>query len=154
MVDRYGDLLKIGRSVGIRPTFEYISFFAGAQTLDVAWQVVQQVNDEDATLIPDAFHTWNSSSTAGLLAKIPAERISHYHIDDGHPEIPRCQQTDPDRVMIGDGPIDLAAEIRVLREIGYQGTISLELFNPQLWEADPLQVAQLGKQRLQALLDK
>lgn len=154
LVDRYGDLLEIGRAVGIRPTFEYISFFAGAQTLDVAWEVVQQVADDDATLIPDAFHTWNSHSTAELLSQIPAERISHYHIDDGNPDIPRYEQTDPDRVMIGDGPIDLASEIRMLRETGYQGTISLELFNPQLWEADPLQVAQLGKQRLQALLDK
>ncbi len=37
LVDRYGDLLDIGRAVGVKPTFEYISFFAGAQTLDVAW---------------------------------------------------------------------------------------------------------------------
>ncbi|MFP6574753.1 MAG: sugar phosphate isomerase/epimerase [Pirellulaceae bacterium] len=154
LVDRYGVLLEIGRAVGIKPTFEYISFFAGAQTLDVAWQVVQQVADDDATLIPDAFHTWNSPSTEGLLAEIPADRISHYHIDDGHPEIPRCQQTDPDRMMIGDGPIDLAAEIRLLREIGYQGTISLELFNAQLWQQDPLEVAQLGRQRLETLLNE
>jgi len=154
LIDRYGDLLEIGRTVGIKPTFEYISFFAGAQTLDVAWHVVQQVKDEHATLIPDAFHTWNSPSTEGLLAEIPAERISHYHIDDAHPEIPRCQQTDPDRVMIGDGPIDLAAEIQVLRDIGYQGTISLELFNAELWEKDPLEVAQLGQQRLETLLNE
>ena len=152
LIDRYGDLLKIGREVGIKPTFEYISFFAGAQTLDVAWQVVQQVGDSEATLIVDAFHTWNSPSTEGLLAEIPANCISHYHIDDGHPDIPRCQQTDPDRVMIGDGPIDLAGEIRQLRAIGYQGTVSLELFNQQLWKQDPLDVARLGRQRLENLL--
>ncbi|MFP6612644.1 MAG: sugar phosphate isomerase/epimerase [Pirellulales bacterium] len=154
LVDRYGDLLDIGRAVGVKPTFEYISFFAGAQTLDVAWQVVQQVDDDDATLIVDAFHTWNSPSTKGLLAQIPANRISHYHIDDGHPDIPRCQQTDPDRVMVGDGPIDLAGEIQALRDMGYQRTISLELFNAELWDQDPLQVAQLGRQRLETLLDE
>lgn len=152
LVDRYGDLLEIGRLAGVRPTFEYISFFAGAQTLDVAWQVVQAVGDEDATLIADAFHTWNSPSTDGLLAAIPGDRISHYHIDDSNPDLPRMQQMDPDRVMIGNGTIDLRREIEILREIGYNGMISLELFNASLWEEDPLTVLQTGKQRLDDLL--
>jgi len=152
LTDRYGDLLQIGRELGIHPTFEYISFFQGAQTLDVAWQVVQNVGEDDATLIADAFHTWNSPSREKLLKEIPGHRISHYHIDDGNPNLPRFQQTDPDRVMIGDGVIDLDAEIEMLVEIGYNGMISLELFNQQLWDQDPLEVARLGKQRLDALL--
>jgi len=153
LVDRYGDLLDIGRKAGVCPTFEYISFFDGAQTLDIAWQVVQAVGDSDATLIADAFHTWNSPSTDGLMAEIPGDRISHYHIDDGNPSIPRMQQTDPDRVMIGDGPIDLKREIQMLKEIGYNGMISLELFNQALWEQDPLSVLTTGKQRLDDLLN-
>lgn len=153
LVDRYGDLLELGRQVGVRPTFEYISFFDGAQTLDIAWQVVQAVGDDDATLIADAFHTWNSPSTDGLLATIPGNRISHYHIDDGSPSIARMQQTDPDRVMIGDGPIDLKREIQMLVEIGYNGMISLELFNQALWEQEPLSVLKTGKQRLDDLLN-
>ena len=68
---------------------------------------------------------------------------SHNPQQDHSQQQQSAEQTDPARVMIGDGPIDLASEIRMLRETGYQGTISLELFNPQLWEADPLQVAQL-----------
>tara|TARA_B100000700_G_scaffold25682_1_gene24785 strand:+ start:10617 stop:11429 length:813 start_codon:yes stop_codon:yes gene_type:complete len=152
LTDRYGDLLRLGREFGVRPTFEYISFFEGAQTLDVAWQVVQNVGEEDATLIADAFHTWNSHSNAQLLQTIPGQRISHYHIDDGNPALPRYQQTDPDRVMIGEGVIDLAGEIEMLQQIGYNGMISLELFNHTLWQQDPLEVARLGKQRLDALL--
>ncbi len=152
LTDRYGDLLEIGREVGVKPTFEYISFFQGAQTLDTAWQVVQQVGDDDATLIADAFHTWNSHSTTDLLRHIPGDRISHYHIDDGNPNVARYQQTDPDRVMISAGVIDLRAEIEMLREIGYKGMISLELFNQQLWQQDPLEVARLGKEKLDAIL--
>lgn len=152
LTDRYGDLLEIGRNVGVKPTFEYISFFEGAQTLDAAWQVVQNVGHSDATLIADAFHTWNSHSNQQLLGEIPGNRISHYHIDDGNPEVARYQQTDPDRVMISDGVIDLEAEIEMLRKIGYNGMISLELFNQELWQQDPLEVARLGKKRLDAIL--
>jgi 2-keto-myo-inositol isomerase len=46
----------------------------------------------------------------------------------------------------------LKAEIQVLRDIGYDRTISLELFNKQLWEQDPGDVLRLGMERLQALL--
>lgn len=152
ITERYRDLLKIGREVGVKPTFEYISFFGSAASLEQAWQVVQAADDEDATLILDAFHSWNTHSSLEQLRQIPADRISHYHIDDAAPNIPPGQQTDPDRVMLGEGAIDLKAEIAVLREIGYDRTISLELFNPDLWAKDPRDVLQLGMERLQLLL--
>ena len=148
---RYADLLQIGREEGIRPTFEYISFFKSVYNLADAWRIVQKTDDEDATLILDAFHNWNSNSTLDDLRAIPIEKISHYHIDDAHPDKAPTQQKDPDRVMLGDGQIDLAAEIAVLKEIGYEKTMSLELFNAELWEQDPLEVITLGLERMKAL---
>jgi sugar phosphate isomerase/epimerase len=152
IIHRYQDLLELGRQVGVRPTFEYISFFESIHRLDQAWQVVQQVEDPQATLVLDAFHSWNSGSTLDDLRAIPADRISHYHIDDAAPHLAAGQQTDPDRVMLGEGAINLRAEIAVLREIGYSGTVSLELFNRQLWQQDPLEVLKLGMQRMRELL--
>ncbi|MHC4997281.1 MAG: sugar phosphate isomerase/epimerase family protein [Planctomycetota bacterium] len=134
---RYGDLLDIGRQVGIRPAMEYISFFNSVRSLDQAWQIVQDVNDPDATLLLDAFHTWNAGGDLDDVRAIPVEKIAHYHFDDGHPTIPRGEQTDPNRVMPGQGPIDLHAEIAVFKEKGYDGTVSLELFSKELWDRDP-----------------
>ena len=142
--ERYRDLLQIGREEGIRPTFEYISFFKSVNNLADAWRIVQETDDEDATLILDAFHTWNSTSDLELLRAIPVERISHYHIDDAHPNKAPTTQTDPDRVMLGEGQIDLAGELAVLRDIGYDKTMSLELFNQDLWEQNPLKVISIG----------
>jgi len=152
IADRFVDLLDIGQQIGVRPTFEYISFFASASRLDQAWQVVRDCGDDDATLILDAFHTWNSGGTLDDLRQIPAGRISHYHFDDAARDIPAGQQKDPDRVMPGDGVIDLAAEARVLREIGYRGTVSLELFNQILWDQDPREVLRVGLERMRELL--
>lgn len=152
VAERYRDLLKIGREAGVKPTFEYISFFQTCNSLADAWQVVQGVDEDDATLIVDAFHSWNTNSTLEQLRQIPGDRISHYHIDDAAPDIPPTKQLDPDRVMVGDGVIDLAAEIQVLKEIGYTGRVSLELFNPKLWDQDPAEVARLGLERVQTLL--
>lgn len=149
---RYADLLRIGREAGVKPTFEYISFFESINRLDQAWEIVRDCADPDATLILDAFHNWNSGSTLADLEAIPVERISHYHIDDADPSIPAGAQTDPDRQMPGDGPIDLAGEIAVLRRKGYHGTVSLELFNQDLWSRDPDEVLKVGMERMRALL--
>lgn len=150
---RYKELLEIGRGIGAKPTFEYISFFESVASLPQAWQVVQNVDDPDATLIADAFHSWNTNSTLDDLRAVPVERISHYHIDDAHPDIPPLKQLDPDRVMIGDGVIDLKAELTVLKEKGYAGAVSLELFNPELWAQDPRDVLKIGFERLTALVE-
>jgi 2-keto-myo-inositol isomerase len=149
---RYRDLLRIGRETGIKPTFEYIGFFQSASKLEHAWQVVQEADDPDATLILDAFHTWNSGSSLDLLREIPVERISHYHIDDADPHKPQGTQTDPDRVMPGDGCIDLQTEVQILKDKGYAGTVSLELFNQELWAKDPAEVLKTGYERMRELL--
>ena len=150
---RYKELLEIGREEGIRPTFEYISFFKSVFTLKRAWEIVEETNDPDATLILDAFHNWNSNSTEEDLDLIPLNRISHYHIDDASVHKSACSQTDPDRVMPGDGQIDLQAEIKQLKEKGYDGTISLELFNEEWWSKDPKETLRIGLERVSALVN-
>jgi len=149
--ERYADLLEIGRQEGIRPTFEYISFFKSVYNLADAWRIVQETADPDSSIILDAFHNWNSNSTLDDLRAIPLEKISHYHIDDAHPDIPPTEQKDPNRVMLGDGQIDLAAELAVLKEKGYDRTMSLELFNADLWEQDPLDVISTGLTKMKTL---
>ena len=151
---RYKELLEIGREEGIKPTFEYISFFKSVHTLKRAWEIVQEADDPDATLILDAFHNWNSGSTAQDLIDIPLDRISHYHIDDADPDNTALGQTDPDRVMPGDGQIDLAAEIKMLKQKGYQGTVSLELFNQKWWNKDPRDTLKIGYERVFGLVNQ
>ena len=49
--ERYRDLLQIGREEGIKPTFEYISFFKSVYRLADAWDIVQKADDTDSTII-------------------------------------------------------------------------------------------------------
>ena len=53
--------------------------------------------------------------------------------------------------MLGEGQIDLAAEIALLKGKGYDKTMSLELFNEELWEQDPLEVISVGLKRMKEL---
>ncbi|MBG86433.1 MAG: hypothetical protein CMO80_05975 [Verrucomicrobiales bacterium] len=149
---RYRDLLMIGKQAGIKPTMEYISFFKSVWRLRQAWQIVQEADDSDASIILDAFHTWNSASSIEEYRSIPVEKISHFHIDDAHPSKPQMQQIDPDRQMVCDGPIDLKAELALLNEKGYDGCVSLELFNHDLWAKDPLEILKLGLERVKSVM--
>ena len=80
-------------------------------------------------------------------------KISHYHIDDACLEKEPGTQTDPDRVMPGDGQIDLKAEVQILKEIGYDKTVSLELFNADWWKRDPEETLRLGLVRMKELFE-
>ena len=79
--ERYRDLLQIGREEGINPTFEYISFFKSVYNLADAWRIVQETDDEDTTLILDAFHTWNSNSDPELHSVNSVHKIRSVNSD-------------------------------------------------------------------------
>lgn len=149
----YRDLLQLGREAGTKALLEYISVFPSLNNLPDAVTVLDLCGDPEGALVIDAFHNWNSQTSLDDLRDLPLERLAHYHIDDAHPEKPFLTQLDSDRVMIGEGQIDLGAEIAILREKGYEGWVSLELFNAELWEQDPQEVAKLGMERLHELLD-
>ena len=58
---------------------------------------------------------------------------------------------DADRVYPGDGIAPLPDILASLREMNYQGFLSLELFNPTYWKRDPLEVAKTGLEKLKAI---
>lgn len=150
---RYRDLLELGRQIGIRPTMEYLGFVRSVFKLTQAWQIVQDSGAEQATLVVDAFHNFRGGSTPDDLRRVPVERISHYHLNDAPADKPRLEQADPDRVMPGDGILDLGTELAILKEKGYRGAISLELFNRDLWARDPDEVVKLAMERMRSLLE-
>lgn len=150
----YSELLQIGRETGVRAVLEYISFFASLNNVADTVAVLDECGAPDACLIVDAFHNWNNRTTAADLRALPLERVAHYHIDDAAKNIPSGSQKDPDRVMIGDGAIDLDEEMAILREIGYDRWLSLELFNAQWWANDPIETAKIGLDRMRELCDR
>ncbi len=149
---RYRDLLEIGRETGCRPIFEFIGFYKSITTLPQAMEMLRKTNHPDAGLCLDAFHNWNGGSSLDDLRACPLEWMAHYHIDDARPDVPQSQQVDTDRVLPGEGQIGIAAELQVLREKGYEGWVSLELFNAELWATGPQNVARRGIESVRRFL--
>ena len=75
-----------------------------------------------------------------------------FHVND-YPVGKRGDLEDADRVYPGDGIAPLAAIFRTLRDVGFPGPVSLELFNPSYWEQDALTVAKTGLEKLKAIVE-
>jgi sugar phosphate isomerase/epimerase len=63
----------------------------------------------------------------------------------------RAELTDAHRVYPGDGVAPLPQLLREMRQAGFRGVLSLELFNRDYWKQDALQVARTGLEKMRAV---
>jgi 2-keto-myo-inositol isomerase len=150
---RYAELLRMGREIGVRPAMEFLGFSAGIKDVASVRAVVEGSGDPDATVVADVFHLLRGGGAIDDLLGLSGDRIAIFHMNDLPASPPPREQTDSDRVMIGDGIADLPRVIANLRQIGYGGPLSLELFNQDLWSQDPEAVARRGLERMRALVE-
>ena len=147
---RYRELIAIGREFGVCPAFEYLGFVQDMKTIDDAIEIIQAALDPDACVVLDPFHCYVGGGPMDSIGKLQAHQIAVSHFNDA-PSTPNpAIQRDPDRVMPGDGSVYLKLYCDLLRSIGYKGFLSLELFRPDLWEKNPLDVAREGLQKMKA----
>ena len=104
-------------------------------------------------LLLDAWH-WHhaGASTADIIAA-GKDRIVHVHFDDA-PKLPPEQIKDDERLMPGEGVINLTGLLKALKQIGYQDALSVEVFGRGLKEMTPEEGAKLGLESARAVFRK
>ena len=112
-------------------------------SLDTALALVTECGEPNVGVNLDVFHYYTGPSKFEDFAHLSVDRLAHLQLAD-LAGVARELATDADRVLPGDGDFQLAAILDVLRQLGYDGWISLELFNPTLWRANPQQVAEIA----------
>ena len=147
----YAELLTIGiEQFGVRPSMEYLGFAQKLKTIEDALEIVTRSGHPDATIIADPFHCHVGGGPIESLSKLKASQIGVSHFNDAPATADPSAQRDPDRVMPGDGGIDLKLYCDQLRQIGYSSWLSLELFNVAMWERDPREVAIEGLDKMRS----
>lgn len=150
---QYAKLLDVGKEFGVKPVFEYLGFAQQVNTIEIAKQIIEQSGHPDATMVVDPFHCFRGGGGIDGIKDLKPEQIAISHFNDAPDDPPRETQRDPDRVMPGDGVIDLKAYCRYLKQIGFDRCLSLELFRPDLWEQDPEEVAATGLEKMMAIAE-
>jgi sugar phosphate isomerase/epimerase len=150
--ERFAELLKIGREIGVLPAMEFLGFVDGIKNVASARAIALGSGDPEATVVADVFHMIRGGGSVDDLLELQGDHLACFHINDLPPVPDPLTQKDEDRVMVGDGIADLPRVIANLRSIGYQGPLSLELFNRGLWTEDALQIVTRGLERVRALV--
>ncbi|MBN9737766.1 MULTISPECIES: sugar phosphate isomerase/epimerase family protein [unclassified Pseudonocardia] len=104
------------------------------QALDIA-EAVPGVG-----VVVDTFHVWWDPELAAQVERAGnSGRIAAFQVCDWITPLP------PDtllaRGMMGDGHIDFRSIANLVEAAGYRGDVEVEIFNQQVWDADPAEVA-------------
>jgi 2-keto-myo-inositol isomerase len=150
--DRYRNLLEIGlNEFNINPAMVFVQFLEGARTLGKAAQIAIDADHPRARVIPDVFHMYIGGSGFNGLRHLRGEFIAIFSINDAPASPTRdemvamgTRNSDAQRIYPGDGVLPLVQILRDLQVIGYDGCLSLELYNPQYHQQDLLAVARTG----------
>ncbi|HVK11115.1 MAG TPA: sugar phosphate isomerase/epimerase [Gemmataceae bacterium] len=145
--DRYRNLLELGQAMGVTPLVEVWGHSKTLGRLGETWLVAAECGREGGALLPDVYHLYKGGSDFAGLKLLGPDAIGIFHVND-YPKIDRPKIVDQDRVFPGDGVAPLGDVFRTLREIGYRGYLSLELFNREYWKRDPLEVAREALRKL------
>jgi len=95
-------------------------------------------------LLVDAYHCHTTGVGAEELSKLQAAQIVHVHINDAK-NLPIEELRDNDRLLTGEGTIDLKGFVGALRAIGYDGPVAQEVLTPKPPEEDPEQLIARSK---------
>ncbi|HEX5324852.1 MAG TPA: sugar phosphate isomerase/epimerase family protein [Capsulimonadaceae bacterium] len=147
---RFGEIARILGDQGIRFGVEFVGPYTlrhgptarGAHpfiwTMAQVLDLIEEIDPphDNMGLLLDSFHWYtNEGSVDNILSLAPAQ-VVHVHINDA-PNKPVKEQIDSERLLPGEGVIDLAGFLSALMNIGYEGFAAVEVFNKELWALGP-----------------
>ena len=156
---RYRALLKLGDQMGVVPQVEVWGFSKSLSRLGESMFVAIESGHPKACLLPDVYHIFKGGSDFAGLGLLSGSAVQVFHVNDYPANPPRETMNDSHRVYPGDGVAPLSEIFRSMHQAGFRGVLSLELFNKEYWQQDPLVVAQTGLRKtkeavLRAKLDQ
>ena len=149
----YRELLELGLEIGVKPAMEFLGFVQELNTIEGALEVIHRAGHPQGTIVLDPFHIFRGGGSFESVRKLIASEIAICHFNDTPALPPRLEQHDHSRVMPGEGHLDLRQMLRMLRDVGYDRWLSLELFREELWAADPLDVARRGLDAMRSVAE-
>ena len=146
------ELAAVAEGHGVALAFEFLGQKdCSVQTLNLADEIVQKVNRRNIGLVIDSFHFYAGGSTIKMIDALDPKRLFIFHINDAE-DLPREQLQDKHRLLPGLGILPLQNMLQAFKRIGYDRVASVEIFRPEYWERDPLELAREAKEAVSNVL--
>ena len=144
IAERYAELCRVGESIGVVPQLEVWGFSATLSRLGETLYVLAECGHDAACLLPDVYHIFKGGSPFEGLSTLAGCAIHVFHMNDYPGSPPRETISDADRVFPGDGVAPLDKILATILSNGFNGALSLELFNREYWQQPADEVAKTG----------
>jgi sugar phosphate isomerase/epimerase len=152
VAERYRALLELGEKMDVVPQVEFWGFSRPLSRLSEAALVAVESGHPKACVLADVYHMYKGGSAVDGLRVLNAGALNVIHFNDYPADPPRNTITDAARVYPGDGTAPLKQIVRILRDIGFKGVLSLELFNRDYWKQDAREVAKAGLEKMKKVV--
>ena len=127
---------------GIRIAYEALAWGRHVRDYDHAWRIAEAGDHPNLGTCLDSFHILSRGGDPAGIRDIPAEKIFFLQLADA-PELVMdvLQWSRHYRCFPGQGGFDLAGFLEHVLAAGYDGPLSLEVFNDVFRQADPERMA-------------
>ncbi|MHC5538462.1 sugar phosphate isomerase/epimerase family protein, partial [Singulisphaera rosea] len=134
---------ELARGAGVRLALEFQKSASFCASLDTTLALIAQCGVEGIGVCLDVFHYYTGPSKFEDLAYLSPQNLAWVQLCDLS-GVPRELAGDADRIFPGEGDFQIDPILDHLGSIGYEGYVSLEVLNPQLWRVSADRVADLG----------
>jgi 4-hydroxyphenylpyruvate dioxygenase len=115
---------------GLRLCYEALAWGRHVNDHRDAWEIVRRAAHPSVGLIIDSFHTLARGLDPSSIRSIPADRLFYIHLADAPVFATDLLWWSRHlRAMPGQGDLDVAGFLRAVATTGYDGWLSLEVFN-------------------------
>lgn len=140
---------------GFRVAFEALAWGRHINDYRDAWEVVRRADHPAVGLVLDSFHTFARKTEIKSMRSIPGDRIFLVQLADAPwLDMDVLSWSRHFRCFPGQGDMPLLDFMQALRATGYDGALSLEIFNDQFRAGSPRSVAVDGMRSLLYLMDQ
>ncbi|WP_327239347.1 sugar phosphate isomerase/epimerase and 4-hydroxyphenylpyruvate domain-containing protein [Streptomyces sp. NBC_01318] len=150
--DQLRQLADLASEYEIRVAYEALAWGRHVNTYDHAWRIVESADHPSLGVCLDSFHILARGSDPKGIESIPGEKIFFLQLADAPlMTMDVLQWSRHYRCFPGQGEFDLAAFVQSTVRAGYQGPLSLEVFNDIFRQADSGRTAADAMRSLVAL---
>ena len=137
-IRQLGAFADAGARHGIRVAYEALAWGTHVGTWEHAWDLVEGADRPNLGICLDSFHVLVHGRHTGLMARLPADKIFFVQLADA----PRLEMglrpwSRHFRLFPGEGNLPVAQMVADIVRSGYDGPLSLEVFNDVYRQSDP-----------------
>jgi sugar phosphate isomerase/epimerase len=150
----YRAALELGEKMGVQPLCELWGTHPVLGPLSHGVYVSVAAGRADASLLLDVFHLYKSGTPFASLKQINGASLHVLHVNDYPQAADSSTLNDGNRIYPGDGVAPYGEIFRNLRDTGFRGYLSLELFNRDYWTRSADDNLKAGIEKIRATVKR